>query len=95
MLWNSGVLEYSPNRLKQDVLSTILFSLSPEILYIYMDPLLLKLNESGYGFYLNGIYIGALAYADNTTNSLNRRDFNKMILLYYIYFNMKISICVK
>ena len=77
--------------------------LSPTLFYIYIDKLLLKLKESGYGCHLNGIYIGALAYADDITITCpSRRGLHKMLLLcnnvgneMYIIFNTKKTLCVK
>ena len=49
------------NRVKQGgVIFPIFFS-------IYIDPLLLQLRNSGYGCHLNGVYMGALSYADDIT----------------------------
>ena len=49
------------NGVKQGgVISHIFFS-------IYIDPLLLQLRNSGYGCHLNGVYMGALSYADDIT----------------------------
>ena len=42
------------------VMSHIFFS-------IYIDLLLLQLRNSGYGCHLNGVYVGALSYADDIT----------------------------
>ena len=72
-------------------------------LYNYIDKLLLKLKESGYGCHLNGIYMGALAYADDITITYpNRRGLHKMLVLCnnlenenYIIFNTKKTLCVK
>ena len=47
------------NGVKQGgVISSIFFS-------IYIDYLLLQLRNSGYGCYLNGVYMGELSYADD------------------------------
>ena len=47
------------NGVKQGVvISSIFFS-------IYIDSLLLQLRNSGYGCHLNGVYMGALFYADD------------------------------
>ena len=48
--------------------------LSPTLFYIYIDKLLLKLKESDYGCHLNGIYMGALAYADDITITCPESD---------------------
>ena len=49
------------NGVKQGgVLSSMLFSL-------YIDPLLLKLKQSGVGCHINGNFMGGLSYADNLT----------------------------
>ena len=61
--WDNCVLKYFyiSNGVEQGgVLSPTLFS-------IYIDKLLLKLKELGYGCHFNGIYMGVLAYADNIT----------------------------
>ena len=66
MSWNNCFSKYFSisNGVKQGgVLSPTLFS-------IYIDKLLLKLKESGYGCHLNEIYMGALAYADDIYISL-------------------------
>ena len=41
--------------------------ISPIFFSIYIDPLLLQLRNSGYGCHLNGVYMGALSYADDIT----------------------------
>ena len=77
--------------------------LSPTLFSIYIDKLLLKLKESGYGCHLNGIYMGALAYADDITITCpSRRGLHKMLVLCnnfgnenYIIFNTKKTLCVK
>ena len=49
------------NGVKQGgVISPILFSK-------YIDPLLLKLRNSGYDCHLSGVYMEALSYADDIT----------------------------
>ena len=56
--------------------------LSPTLFSIYIDKLLLKLKESGYGCHLNGIYMGALAYADDITITCpSRRGLHKILVL--------------
>ena len=76
--WNNSVSKYFAvsNGVKQGgVLSPTLFSL-------YIDKLLLKLKESGYGCHLNGIYMGALAYADDITITCpSRHGLHKMLVL--------------
>ena len=77
--------------------------LSPTLFSMYIDKLLLKLKESGYGCHLNGIYMGALAYADDITITCpSRRGLHKMLVLCnnfgnenYIIFNTKKTLCVK
>ena len=39
--------------------------ISPIFFSRYIDPLLLQLCNSGYGCHLNGVYMGALPYADD------------------------------
>ena len=41
--------------------------ISPIFFSIFVHPLLLQLRNSGYGCHLNGVYMGALSYADDLT----------------------------
>ena len=41
--------------------------LSPLLFTIYLDQLILALKESGIGCHLNGMFVGALIYADDVT----------------------------
>ena len=43
--------------------------LSPILFTIYIDQLLIDLKESGFGCYLNNTFMGALSYADHTSQS--------------------------
>ena len=62
-----------------------------------------KLKESGYGCHLNGIYMGALAYADDITITCpSRRGLHKILVLCnnfgnenYIIFNTKKTLRLK
>ena len=85
------------NGVKQGgVASAIFFTL-------YIDSLLIQLKESGYGCYIDGIFIGALSYADDITLiSPSIRGLNKMINIcsdfaddYHITFNNTKSVCIK
>ena len=62
------------NGVKQGgVISAIFFTL-------YIDSLLIKLKESGYGCHMNGTFMGALSYADDITIiSAGIRGLNKML----------------
>ena len=54
--------------------------LSPILLNIYIDKLLLELKRSGYGCHINNTFIGALCYADDVTLlSPSIRGLNAMI----------------
>ena len=61
--WNKQTSEYftMENGVKQGGV------ISPIFFIIYIDPLLLQLRNSGYGCHLNGVYMGALSYADDIT----------------------------
>ena len=56
-----GILVYRNIFLSLTELSNGVLHQQHCFLYIYIDKLLIKLKESGYGCYLNGIYMGALA----------------------------------
>lgn len=97
--WDNVKSEYfdTSNGVKQGgVLSAILFSL-------YIDPLLMKLQESGYGCHINGIYTGALSYADDITISCpSITGLNEMLKICHnfaiennILFNDKKTVCIK
>ena len=65
VIWKSVKSDFfkTCNGVKQGgVLSTVLFSM-------YIDPLLVELSKSAYGYHLNGVYTGALSYADDRTIS--------------------------
>ena len=85
------------NGVKQGgVISSIFFS-------IYIDPLLLQLRNLGYGCHLNGVYMGALSYADDITLiAPSIRGLNEMLKLcdnyatiYNVIFNSKKTVCIK
>ena len=42
-----------------------LFYLSPILFTVYMDGLLIKLRESGFGCYIGDLFLGAVAYCDD------------------------------
>lgn len=97
--WGSHMSNYFSllNGVKQGgVISAILFTL-------YIDGLLLRLKESGYGCHINGTFMGALSYADDITLiSPSIIGLNKMIAIcskfaddYSITFNSKKSVCIK
>ena len=51
-------------------------------IYLFINKLLIQLKESGYGCHLNGIYMGALAYADDITITFpSRRGVHEMLLV--------------
>ena len=74
--WGSYITPYFDlcNGVKQGgVISAKLFTL-------YIDSLLIQLKESGYGFHMNGTFMGALSYADDITIiSPSIRGLNKML----------------
>ena len=41
--------------------------ISPILLYLFIDRLLLHLQRSGLGCHINNTYMGALSYADDIT----------------------------
>ena len=41
--------------------------LSPLLFTVYLDQLILALKESGIGFHLNGMFVGAFIYAHDVT----------------------------
>ena len=41
---------------------------------LYIDPLLVQLSNSGYGYHIAGVYAGALSYADLLVVSLHQSD---------------------
>ena len=97
--WNKQMSEYftMENGVKQGgVISPIFFS-------IYIDPLLLQLRNSGYGCHLNGVYMGALSYADDITlTAPSIGGLNEMLKLcdnyatvYNVIFNSKKTVCIK
>ena len=97
--WNKQMSEYftMENGVKQGgVISPIFFS-------IYIDPLLLQLRNSGYGCHLNGVYMGALSYADDITLiAPSIGGLNEMLKLcdnyatvYNVIFNSKKTVCIK
>ena len=71
--------------------------ISPMSFSIYIDPLLLQLRNSGYGCHLNGVYMGALSYADDITliapsiGGLNEmlKLCNNYATVYNVIFNSK------
>ena len=77
--------------------------LSPILFNIYIDKLLLELYGSGYGCYINNIFVGALCYADDVTLlSPSIRGLNAMISLCEVFaknfditFNCKKNVCIK
>ena len=77
--------------------------ISPIFFSIYIDPLLLQLRNSGYGCYLNGVYMAELFYADDIPHiAPSIGDLNEMLKLCDNYatacnvmFNSKKTVCVK
>ena len=97
--WNKQMSGYCTmeNGVKQGgVISPIFFS-------IYIDPLLLQLRNSGYCCHLNGVYMGALSYADDITLiAPSIGGLNEMLKLcdnyatvYNVIFNSKKTVCIK
>ena len=85
------------NGVKQGgVMSALLFTL-------YIDNLLFKLKDSGYGCHMNGVYMGVLSYADDITLLCpSIRGLNCMLNIcseyadnYDITFNSKKTLCIK
>ena len=85
------------NGVKQGgVLSAIFFTM-------YIDSLLLMLKEQGIGCHINGVFMGALSYADDITLICpSLRGLNEMIQMcsdfaddYDITFNDRKSVCIK
>ncbi len=77
--------------------------LSPKLFTVYIDSLLDELKQSGYGCYLNDVFVGALSYADDITLLCpSLRGLNKMLdicshfaELFNITFNNKKTVCIK
>ena len=77
--------------------------ISPIFFSIYIDPLLLQLRNSGYGCHLNGVFMGALSYADDITLiAPSIGGLNEMLKLcdnyatvYNVIFNSKKTVCIK
>ena len=77
--------------------------ISPIDFSIYIDLLLLQLRNSGYGCDLNGVYRGALSYADDITLiAPSIGGLNEMLKLcenyatvYNVMFNSKKTVCIK
>ena len=73
------------------------------IFTLYIDSLLIKLKESGYGCHMNGTFMEALSYADDITIIyLSIRGLNKMLSIcaefannYCITFNCAKSMSIK
>ena len=96
--WNKQMSEYFTMEIgvKQGgVISPIFFN-------IYIDPLLLQLRSSGYCCHLNGVYMGALSYADDITLIAPIGGLNEMLKLcdnyatvYNVIFNSKKIVCIK
>ena len=97
--WGSYTTQYFDlcNGVKQGgVISAIFFTL-------YIDSLLIKLEESGYGCHMNGTFMGALSYSDDITIiSPSIRSLNKMLSIcaefannYCVTFNCAKSMSIK
>ena len=77
--------------------------ISPTLFNLYIDRLLLKLKKSGIGCNMNGVYMGALSYADDITiTSPSLQGLNIMLGICddfaqsnFITFNSKKTICIK
>ena len=63
VMWDSCKSEYIKmyNGVKQGGL------ISCHLFNLYIDPLLVQLSNSGYGCHIEGVYAGALTYADDIT----------------------------
>ena len=76
--------------------------LSPTLFNMYIDRLLVTLNNSGLGCHINGTYMGALSYADETTLSCpSLYGLNTIMNICsdcainnYITFNARPSFCI-
>ena len=77
--------------------------LSPLLFTCYIDNLLIKLEESGYGCHIRHIFMAALSYADDITLlSPSLRGLNEMLHICSLYadnfditFNSKKTVCIK
>ena len=77
--------------------------LSPVLFTMYIDVLLIRLKETGIGCIYNGVYVGAVAYADDVTLICpSIRGLNAMLSIclefskeFDILFNAKKTMCIK
>ena len=77
--------------------------ISPIFFTIYIDPLLLQLRNSSYGCHLNGVYMGALSYADDimliapSIGGLNEmlKLCDNYATVYNVISNSKKTVCIK
>ena len=96
VLWNTCTSDYFTISKQGSVLSPILLS-------IYIDRLLILLKNSGIGCHINGTNCGALAYADDITISCpSRRGHNRLLYMCHTFalsnditFNTKKTMCIK
>ena len=77
--------------------------LSPILFTCYIDNLMIKLEESGYGCHIRHIFVGELSYADDITLlSPSLRGLNEMLQFCSLYaynfdiiFNSKKTVCIQ
>ena len=77
--------------------------ISPLLFALYIDEMLIRLSKLGYGCTLDGVFAGALAYADDvcllapSARALNvmLKECHEFSLDYHITFNSKKSVCIK
>ena len=77
--------------------------LSPILFTMYIDNLLIKLKQSGYGCHVDNVFMGALSYADDITLlSPSLHGLNRMLEIcakfadnFDITFNSKKTLCIK
>ena len=99
VMWNSHVSDYFliSNGVKQGGV------ISPVMLNLYLDNLLISLKQSGLGCHINGTYMGALGYTDDirlTCPSLYGINYmldicNQFAKNNHVIFNTKKTICIK
>ena len=77
--------------------------LSPLLFTVYMNPLILALEKLGIGCHLNGMFVGALIYADGVTLLASTSIALKTMLKIYTNFaashnffliHQKLNVCI-
>ncbi len=96
--WNATFSEYftTCNRVKQGKV------VSPVLFCIYINGLLIELENSGIGCYMGSVFAGAFGYADDLKLlTPTMRAMSKMVIIceqyatrYYVMFNAKKSLVI-